>query len=174
MLRGRAGIERNAAQWYGGWMVARTKAIAKEPGAFVAAAKSKEKGTVAKPAKAPAAKPAKPKKKRLDNTEYVDYLWDESPTPTYATIAMLADFGDIFSFAFAEVRPEAAAVRDRSDKKLWVPGHVVASIRVPPSSMPYIMAEFVRAWNKYVEREFDGGHGEHRKYEKISVVRTRK
>ena len=131
-----------------------------------------EKPTAPKKKVAGAKAPAK--KKRLDNTEYVDYLWDESPAPTYATIAMLADFDDIFSFAFAEVRPEAKAVRSRKDNKLWVPGHVVASIRVPPSSMPYIMAEFVRAWNKYVDREFGGGYGEHRRYEKAAVPLRKK
>lgn len=129
-------------------------------------AKAKAPGkAAAKPAgtKSPTAKPKKARKPRVDNTEYVDYVWEESPTPTYANIVMLSDFDDIFSFAFAEVRPEARAVRGR-DRKLHVDGHVVASIRMPPSAMPTVINEFVRAWNRYVDSLPEEKRDEYNRY----------
>lgn len=134
------------------------KTVTKTDGAIVPVAKAKEKGAIIKPA--------------TDQTEYVDYLWEQSPMPTYATIAMLSDFDDIFSFAFAEVRPESKPVRRKSDGKKWVDGHVVASIRVPPSAMPYIIDEFVRAWNDYVAGLDEYDKAGLRTYHRVPAHRT--
>ncbi|MDO9019612.1 MAG: hypothetical protein Q8S73_07585 [Deltaproteobacteria bacterium] len=85
-----------------------------------------------------------------NDVEWVDFVWEGSPTPLYANFVALSDFDDIFSFAFAEVRPETEPYFDEGDQKTHVDGHVVASIRMPPKAMPEAMAEIVRAWNGYV------------------------
>ncbi|MDO9016033.1 MAG: hypothetical protein Q8S73_33125 [Deltaproteobacteria bacterium] len=108
----------------------------------------------------------------MDDTEFLDFQWDTAPEPVYANELLVADVVDIFSLAFAEVRPESDAERGR-DGKLLVPAHVVASIRMPPSAMPEVVEEVVRAWNAYVAAQSPTERKKLKTYQVASSTRKR-
>lgn len=118
----------------------------------------------------PAKKPAVKKAPVEDDEEHLDFQWAVSPTPVYANFVMLTDINDIWSFAFAEIRPEAKVRKKRG--KDYVPAHIVASVRMPPSAMPEAMEEIVNAWNEYVLEMGDKAPPDHKLYVPEALKRS--